>query len=625
MNVNNVSSQIIDGVEINTHFDKGPFFMDGVDTICSLFLQRCKQLQKKVVHREKELGIWKSYTWNDFYSNVRLISLGLNELGFLRGDKASILAEDCKEWIYADFAVQCLGGVSTGVYTTDSSEQLLYQLTDSDSTFLFLDTDEQLDKYLTIAADCPKIKKAIVFERKDLFDFKHEKVIFLDELYKIGEQALKKKPDLFETEISKNKASDVAIMVYTSGTTGHPKGVMLTNENLIYAISVGKVYLPSNETDELFCFLPLCHVYERLTSCMKPLSDKSTINFAESMETVFEDIREVSPTLFYGVPRIYEKINSNFNIALSEATNFSKFIYDRALKTSLKRVELKMKNKKIPIVLNIKFFMYEFFVFRNLRRMIGFDRVKRAVTGAAPISPDLVKWFNALGIPLIEGYGMSETATVMTMNDPENNEVGTVGTWVPDANVKISPEGEIQWKSPAVFAGYYKDNKRTSEAFTKDGYFKTGDKGKIENGLLSITGRLKDIIITAGGKNISPALIENYLKFSKYISDAIVIGDQRKYLTALILIDQENVEKFAQQNRIQYSDFSSLCNTSEVKKLIAGEVDLVNLKLARVEQVKKFRLIDMLLTAEDDEMTATMKLRRSYCETKYEDLINSMY
>ena len=174
MNVNNVRSQIIDGVEINTHFDKGPFFMDGVDTICSLFLQRCKQLQKKVVHREKELGIWKSYTWNDFYHNVRLISLGLNELGFLRGDKASILAEDCKEWIYADFAVQCLGGVSTGVYTTDSSEQLLYQLTDSDSTFLFLDTDEQLDKYLTIADDCPKIKKAIVFERKDLFDFKHE-------------------------------------------------------------------------------------------------------------------------------------------------------------------------------------------------------------------------------------------------------------------------------------------------------------------------------------------------------------------------------------------------------------------------------------------------------------------
>ena len=284
-----------------------------------------------------------------------------------------------------------------------------------------------------------------------------------------------------------------------------------------------------------------------------------------------------------------------------------------------------MKNKKIPLTLNIRFFMYEFFVFRNLRRMIGFDRVKRAVTGAAPISPDLVKWFNALGIPLIEGYGMSETATVMTMNDPENNKVGTVGTWVPDANVKISPEGEIQWKSPAVFAGYYKDNKRTSEAFTKDGYFKTGDKGKIEDGLLSITGRLKDIIITAGGKNISPALIENYLKFSKYISDVIVIGDQRKYLTALILIDQENVEKFAQQNRIQYSDFSSLCNASEVKKLIEGEVDLVNLKLARVEQVKKFRLIDMLLTAEDDEMTATMKLRRSYCETKYEDLINSMY
>ena len=256
--------------------------------------------------------------------------------------------------------------------------------------------------------------------------------------------------------------------------------------------------------------------------------------------------------------------------------------------------------------------------------MIGMNNVRRALTGAAPISPDLLKWFLAIGIRLVEGYGMSETF-VMSVNEIDNNKLGSVGKIAQDALVRIDSNGEILWKSPGTFKGYYNDNKKTSESFTKDGYFRTGDKGKLENGFLYITGRLKDIIITAGGKNISPAEIENHLKFSNYVSDCIVIGDRRKYVTALILIDRDNVEKYAQKYKIQYSDFSSLCNNNKILELIRKEVDQVNKKLARVEQIKTFRLIDILLTAEDDEMTATMKLKRGFVEEKYRDLIDAMY
>ena len=617
-------NQLVDGIQINSQFAKGPFLIDGKDTVSSLFLKRCIECKDKVVHREKDLGIWKAYTWGDFYENVRKISLGLNFLGFKRGDKASILAEDSKEWIYADIATQCLGGVSSGIYTTDSADQLEYLLNDSESTVLFLDNDEQLDKFLSIVDKTPKILKAIVFERDNLHNFSHEKVIFLDEVYELGDRALHSKPYFLEEEVEKNKPQDLAILVYTSGTTGYPKGVMLDNENLMYAMSIGKILLPTNSEDENFCFLPLCHIYERFVSCLKPIADKSTVNFAESLETIFEDIKEVSPTVFSGVPRIYEKIYSNFTMALSDSTNFSKSIYNIAISISLKCVELKLDQKRIPIILRLQFLLFEFLVFRNIRQMIGMNNVRRALTGAAPISPDLLKWFLAIGIRLVEGYGMSETF-VMSVNEIDNNKLGSVGKIAQDALVRIDSNGEILWKSPGTFKGYYNDNKKTSEAFTKDGYFRTGDKGKLENGFLYITGRLKDIIITAGGKNISPAEIENHLKFSNYVSDCIVIGDRRKYVTALILIDRDNVEKYAQKYKIQYSDFSSLCNNNKILELIWKEVDQVNKKLARVEQIKTFRLIDILLTAEDDEMTATMKLKRGFVEEKYRDLIDAMY
>ncbi len=625
MAMSNISTEVIDGIEINKNLSQGPFLVDGCDTLPKLFLKRCLELQKKIAHREKNLGIWKSFSWIDYYENVRLIGLGLYSLGLKRNDTVSIISEGRKEWIYTDIATQCMGAVCSGVYTTDSAQQLSFQLSNSDSVFLFLDTDEQLDKFLSIISEVPKISKVIVYDRKNLTNFNHDKIIFIDELYDIGREFLKTNVDLFEHEVEKSKPDDVAIIVYTSGTTGVPKGAMITQENLLYAGSTQKHMIRFFPSDELFCFLPLCHIYERTTSGLNPIMNKTAVNFAESIETVFENLQEVSPMYFAGVPRIYEKIHSNFTLALSEATNFSKSIYGLAIWIGLKKVEFELENGSSPLSIYLLNKFFDFLVFRNLRRMLGFDRVTKAVTGAAPISPDLIKWYLAIGVPLVEGYGMTETSAAMTVNIPESNKVGTVGKLYPGSFVRIADDGEIQFNSPSVFKGYYKNKDLTAEVFTDDGWFRTGDQGSYENHFLNITGRIKDIIITAGGKNISPAEIENELKFSKFISDALVVGDARKYLTALILIDQENVERYAQENRIQYSDFNSLCESVKIKKLIDNEVQKVNDKVARVEQIKKFRLIDVLLTADDDEMTATMKLKRGIVENKYKHLIDSMY
>ncbi len=617
--------EILDGIEINKDLSEGPFFIDGCDTLPKLFLNRCLELGEKVAHREKHLGIWKSFSWIDYYDNVRLIALGLYSLGLRRGNTVSIISEGRKEWIYTDLATQCMGAICSGVYTTDTAQQLSFQLSNSDSSFLFLDSDEQLDKFLSISSEVSDVKRVIVFDRKNLVNFVHEKVIFLDELYDIGKAYLTSAEDFFENEIQKSKADDVAIMVYTSGTTGVPKGAMITQENLLYAGSAQKHLIRFFPSDELFCFLPLCHIYERTTSGLNPIVNKTTVNFAENIETVFENLQEVSPMYFAGVPRIYEKIHSNFNLALSDATNFSQWAYSLALKVAVKKVQHQLESRSVPVIINLLHKIADYLIFKNLRRMIGFDRITKAVTGAAPISPELLEWYLAIGIPIVEGYGMTETTALMTVNTPNDNRVGTVGKLYPGCQVRIAEDGEIQFTSASVFKGYYNNKDLTSQAFTNDGWFKTGDQGIVHGKFLTITGRLKDIIITAGGKNISPAEIENSLKFSKYISDVIVVGDLKKYLTALILIDQENVEKYAQENKIQYSDFNSLCNALEIKKLIDNEVQKVNDKLARVEQIKKYRLIDVLLTAEDDEMTATMKLKRGVLEKNYKSMIDSMY
>jgi long-chain acyl-CoA synthetase len=617
---------VVNGITINADLTKTPYLIEGHTTLPQLFQERCNTLGQRVCHREKDLGIWLSYSWADFWEHTRLIGLGLISLGLQRGDVVSILSEDNKEWIYSDIAVQCVGGISSGVYTTDAPAQLEYLINDSESRFLIVENDEQLDKYLEIQDRVPSLEKVIVLDSEGLFDFRHERVMFLDNLYAAGRAFLKDNPDRFEQEIALAQPDDIAILIYTSGTTGNPKGAMITHSNIIFSLCAAVHATPNLPTDEQICFLPLCHVFERLFSGFLPIITRSTINFAESPETVFDNVQEVSPHTFIAVPRLWEKLYSRVTILVNEATPLQRWAFRNAVRTGLKKAESELAGNPVPVNTALAYRFWDFMVLSNMRRMLGMDRVRRCSSGAAPISPDLLKWFRAVGIPLFEGYGMTETTALISANVDGENKVGSVGKPVEGSQVRIADDGEIQVKAGNVFRGYWKKPDKTAESFTEDGWLRTGDVGEMTaDGYVRITGRLKDIIITAGGKNITPAEIENRLKFSPYISDAVVIGDKRKYLTCLIMIDQENVEKHAQDLRVPFSDFKSLCAAAEVQDLIRGIVEETNRDFARVEQIKDFRLIDILLTAEDEELTATMKLKRGFVEKKHSRLIDEMY
>ena len=623
----NTPAQVdIDGVSSNADLFRGPYFVDGCDTVTKLFLQRCKTLGDRIAHREKKLGIWRAHTWNDYYSCAQKIGLGLITLGLKRGDVVSILSEDNKEWAYMDLGIQSVGGIASGVYTTDAPVQLAHLINDSGSRFLFVENDEMLDKYLEIKGDVPSLEKIIILERDGLHDFRDEKALFLDELYDLGDDLARKQPDLFDREIAKSVPDDVGLLIYTSGTTGLPKGAMISNRNIMFTMSSSLRVIPYKEHDEQLCFLPLCHVLERNTSIYSPIASKTIVNFVESTETIFDNMQEVAPHVFTAVPRVWEKIYSRVMLMIEDGTAFGKFAFAQALKAGQARSDYTIANQPVPLFYALRYGFWDFVVLRNLRRMLGLANVRRAITGAAPISPDLLKWYHSIGVKVLEGLGQTEGTGITAVNTLAANKNGTVGPAIPGVTLRIADDGEIQFAGGNVFPGYWNAPEKTAQTLTEDGYLRTGDVGKIDSeGFLSITGRLKDIIITAGGKNITPSQMENKLKSFVHISDAVVIGDKRKYLTCLIMIDQENVEKYAQDRRVPFSDFASLCAAPEVQELIGSIIKGANEDFARVEQVKDFRLIDIILTAEDDELTATMKLKRGFVEKRYKSLIDEMY
>lgn len=596
-----------------------PTLLHGCDTVVKLWRQQCLERGERIAHREKNLGIWQSYSWRDYYEHARAIGVALLSMGLERGQPVSILSEDNKEWLYCDLGIAGAGGISNGVYTTDSAEQLAYLVNDSGSAFLFVENDEQLDKYLTVRDQVPTLKKVIVFDRKGLRDFQDTMVMFLDELYELG-NSIADAEQQFSASIERSRPEDIRMLIYTSGTTGAPKGAMISHQNVLFQLAAGEALLEAREDDDQLCFLPLCHILERLVSVEVPIYKGCTVNFAESPETVFENLREVSPNTFAAVPRLWEKIYSSLMTLRDEATGFGRWCFDRALAAGH---AWHCEKQRSPLNA-LRYHFWNLLVLRNVRDLIGMARLRRGTTGAAPISPDQIRWFQALGVPLYEGYGMTETTGVVSLNSREREQVGSVGEPLPGTQVRIADNGEVLVRGGHVFAGYWRKPEKTAEDI-RDGWLHTGDVGRLEDGMLTITGRLKDIIITAGGKNITPAEIESRLKFSPYISDAVVIGDKRKYLTCLIMIDQDNVEKYAQDRQVPFSNFASLCRAKEVLDLIGGIVDEVNKQFAQVEQIKYFRLIDVLLTAEDEELTATMKLKRSFVEKKHKHLIDSMY
>jgi long-chain acyl-CoA synthetase len=603
---------------------EGDWLLEG-DTMSRLFWEAVQRRADRVIVREKDLGIWRAVTWHELGEKARCVGHGLISLGFEPGDCASVLANTVKEWLFADMGILGAGGVCSGIYPTDAPAQVEYLVNDSRSRYLFVEDEEQLDKILAVRERTPALEKVIVFDMEGLRDFSDPMVISFDELLEMGAAHAAANPDLWLQRVNSREPDDLAILVYTSGTTGPPKGAMISHRNLVCQCRNSTKLLPQAENDERLSFLPMCHVAERVVGCYFSLYTSTIMNFVENPDTVPENVREVAPTVFGAVPRIWEKFYSGVTIAVSDATALQKWAYKTAIGIGLKCAELKIERKPVPAGLKLLNWLGSAIVLRNVRKMIGVDRCRWLVTGAAPISPDLIRWYMALGLDMLEVYGATETTALTSIMPAGAIKPGTVGLPVDFGEVKISPEGEILVRGDYVFMGYLNLPEKTAETIV-DGWLHTGDVGYIDNeGYLKITDRMKDIIITAGGKNITPSEIENQIKFSPYVSDAVVIGDARKYLTCLVMIDYENVAKYAQDQDVPFTNYASLCNTNEVQDLIWGEIERVNKNFAQVEQIKKCRLIDQELTAEDDELTPTMKLKRKFVNEKYKDLIESMY
>ncbi|QCK85500.1 long-chain fatty acid--CoA ligase [Phreatobacter aquaticus] len=596
------------------------------DTIAKALASAIAMRGEAIAVRQKAFGLWRSTTWSALGTIVCEIGMGLVALGLKPGEVASILANTRQEWTFADYAIISAGGVSNGIYPTDAPAQCEYLITDSASRFVFVEDEEQLDKILEVRGRTPTLEKIIVIETEGLTRFSDPQVMTLDELRALGRQAHAADPAIWPARIACRKPDDLAILVYTSGTTGKPKGAMITNRNILAGVSViATESLRQNEDDQRMAFLPLCHVAERVGGQFLALYSGAVLNFVENPETVPENVREISPTVFLAVPRIWEKFYSAVMIRLKEATSLQRLAYGWAIEQGRQAADLFMEGKPAPLSLRFKVWLGRVIALNNVRKAIGIHNCRFLATGAAPISPDLIRWYFALGVPMLEIWGMTETSGAGTIVPITKVKPGTIGRPTSNIEMKISADGEILARGPTIIAGYLNQPEKTSEAI-RDGWLHTGDVGQVDNeGIFKITDRMKDIIITAGGKNVTPSEIENELKFSPYITDAVVIGDKLPYLTALIMIDLENVEKFAQDNDIPFSNYASLCRAREVQDLIQTEVDRVNAKFARVEQLKAFRLIEQQLTAEDEELTPTMKLKRNLVSRKYADLIGQMY
>lgn len=567
-----------------------------VKTLPELLFEQERRRGDALALRYKERGIWRRVSWHEYAGRVRAVAAALARSGIRRGENVAVLGENKPEWLYCHLGIMAAGAATCGIYPSSSSEQIEYVLEHCEARILFAGDEELLEKALPVISRT-RVERVIVWDRKGLWGFSDPRIAFLEDFA----------PANGAIEVPAAPApGERAMIIYTSGTTGPPKGAMLSHAN-IDAISRALLSAyPLDENDQTISCLPFAHVYENLISVFQALRIGYVVNFVERPQTLFQNLREISPTYFAHVPRMWEKLASAVELGMKDSTLFKRAAYRWAMSTKMRALA-------------------DLLVFRPLRWQLGLDRLRIGVCGAAPASPDLFAFFHRLGVPLVEGYGQTEASGAIAVDRLESPTPGTVGEPLPGMEVKLAEDGEILTRGPHVFMGYFKDPELTARTVDADGFLHTGDLGAFEGGKLRIVDRKKDIIVTAGGKNITPALIENKLKFSPYIQDAVVVGDRRKFVVALILIDEDNVTRYAQDNRIPFSTFADLTREPSIVKLIAREVDKVNRTLSSVETVKRFALLPRRFYEEDGDVTPTRKVKRRSLETRYAELIASLY
>ena len=596
-------------------------------TIPQLLRWRVRETGNKVALREKDFGFWNNYTWNDYYEQVRKVALGLEKVGVKKGDKLALIGDNIPEMLFVAIGAQSMGAISAGIYQTTLPDEIAQLLTYMDVTAVFCDDQEQVDKLVEIRDRIPQVRKVIYEDPRGMRSYRSDDwFLFIEDLYELGDAAHAENPQRYDTLIDAGQPDDVCHFCLTSGTTGLSKGSMITHKNYInMGIQLAKVD-KLEPTDEYVSFLPFAWIGEQMNSFGVAMATGITINFPESVETSMSDLKEIGPHFMFGAPRIYETIRSEIWLKIDESYWLNRLLYNKFIKIGEQAARYRMSGEKMPGSLRFMAWLGKILVTDPLINQIGLRRLRRAYTGGAALGPELFTFYQAIGVNLKQIYGQTEIVGIAYMHRDGDVHSDTVGKPLPETECKISEEGEILSKSPSVCKGYYKLPEKTEELLI-DGWMHSGDAGYIDNnGHLVVIDRVSDVMHNAKGEMFSPMFLENKLKFSPYIKEAVIFGDKRDFVSCLINIDPIVVGKWAEDRGISYTTFMDLSNKSEVAELLKGAVADVNSRAEKAHfKIKRFAVLYKLLDTDDGELTKTGKIRRKFVMEKYKDLYEALY
>jgi long-chain acyl-CoA synthetase len=596
-------------------------------TIPQLLRWRVNKTGNKVALREKDFGYWNNYTWNDFYEHVRKVALGLEKLGLKRGDKLALIGDNIPEMLFIAIGAQSIGAISAGIYQTSLPNEIAELINYMDVAAVFCDDQEQVDKLVDIRDRIPQVRNVIYEDPRGMRSYRSDDwFLFIDDLYKMGEAANAENPERFEMLVDQGQPEEVCHFCLTSGTTGLPKASMMIHKNYInMGIQITKVDHLKN-TDEYLSFLPFAWIGEQMNSFGVAMATGITINFPESVETSMADLKEIGPHFMFGAPRIYETIRSEIWLKIDESYWLNRLGYNKFIKIGEKAAKFRMRGEPMPVTLRFLAWLGKVLVFDPLINQIGLRRLRRAYTGGAALGPELFTFYQAIGVNLKQIYGQTEITGIAYMHRDGDVRSDTVGKPLPETECKISDKGEILSRSPSVCVGYYKREEQTAELLV-DGWLHSGDAGYIDdNGHLVVIDRVSDVMHNSRGEMFSPMYLENKLKFSPYIKEAVIFGDKRAFVSALINIDPIVVGKWAEDRGISFTTYMDLSNKQEVADLIKKAVADINSRAEKEHfKIKRFAVLYKLLDMDDGELTKTGKIRRKFVMEKYKDLYEALY
>jgi len=595
------------------------------DTLPKLLVTNARRFGDKVALREKEFGIWQTLTWDEYLQRVRNFSLGLLSLGLEPGDKIAILGDNRPEWVIAELAAQAAGGIAMGIYQDSIATEVQYLVDFCDARFVIAEDQEQVDKVLEVWTQVPKVEKIIYYDPRGLRNYTEPFLLYFPEVEALGESYGRQHPGAFMRNVEKTRANDVALFATTSGTTGKPKLAMLTHNNLV---SMGRNLMavdPLTPDDEYVSFLPLAWIGEQMMSISCGLTIGFTVNYPEEPETVRENLREIGPHVMFSPPRIWENMVSEVQVKIEDATWLKRKMYDWATKIGYEMADARFEKREPTSSLAWKYRIADWTVFMPIKDKLGLRRIKRAYTGGAALGPDVFRFFHAMGVNLKQIYGQTEISGISVLHRDGDVKFQTVGLPLPETEIRVADNGEILSRSPAVFVGYYKNPEATAETL-KDGWLHSGDAGYFdEDGHLIVIDRAKDVMTLHDGTKFSPQFIENKLKFSPYIREAVVFGGDWPFVTALINIDYGNVGKWAEKHQIPYTTYTDLAQKRNVYDLIREHVERANADLPPAARIRRFLLLHKELDADDAELTRTRKVRRRFVAQRYSELVSALY